>query len=185
MHMDLRIVKTRQNIENSLLELLDTKEFKDITIQDILDKALINRSTFYRHYKDKYDLIEQIAAKYIDHAREYLNHRFHSENVELLSVVRAIYDYLYQDRVVITKLWNIKEQHLHFYQDTHNFLKEYCFAYLLKSRKDLQTVMADYYSMLYAVNVLATVQWLYADNHISQVDNAIDTLNIFLRKIST
>ena len=56
---DLRIIKTRRLIRDAFVELLDIKGFSRITISDIADRAMINRSTFYLHYTDKYDLLQQ------------------------------------------------------------------------------------------------------------------------------
>ena len=42
---DLRVIKTKANIKNTFIELLLKKDFTQITIQNILDQALINRST--------------------------------------------------------------------------------------------------------------------------------------------
>ena len=53
--VDLRIKKTKLAIEVALLKLLETKQFQDITIQNIAEEAMINRTTFYSHYMDKYD----------------------------------------------------------------------------------------------------------------------------------
>ena len=39
------------------------KDFSKITVQNLLNEALINRSTFYKHYKDKYDVAEQLCEK--------------------------------------------------------------------------------------------------------------------------
>lgn len=54
---DLRIVKTKKILFNSLLNLMKTKNFEKIKISDICEEALINRSTFYAHYDDKYELL--------------------------------------------------------------------------------------------------------------------------------
>ena len=54
---DLRIIKTKKVLFNSLLSLMKEKNFEKIKISDICDEALINRSTFYAHYEDKYDLL--------------------------------------------------------------------------------------------------------------------------------
>ena len=56
---DLRIIKTRRLIRDAFVELLEIKGFNGITISDIADRAMINRSTFYLHYTDKYDLLQQ------------------------------------------------------------------------------------------------------------------------------
>ena len=53
---DLRIVKTQNALYNSLIKLIKDKPFEEIKVADICNDALVNRSTFYAHYSDKYDL---------------------------------------------------------------------------------------------------------------------------------
>jgi len=53
---DLRVIKTRNALYGALLELMKEKSFEEIRVSDICDKALVNRSTFYAHYTDKYEL---------------------------------------------------------------------------------------------------------------------------------
>ena len=55
---DLRIVKTKKVLFDTLLKLMRQKNFDKIKISDICDEALINRSTFYAHYEDKYELLD-------------------------------------------------------------------------------------------------------------------------------
>jgi len=62
---DLRTIKTLHTIENSLMQLLFQKKFKNITIDEIAKMAVINRSTFYLHYHDKYDLLDDLVNKKI------------------------------------------------------------------------------------------------------------------------
>ena len=54
---DLRVIKTKKNLYESLIELMQEKRFEKIKVSDICNKALINRSTFYSHYEDKYELL--------------------------------------------------------------------------------------------------------------------------------
>ena len=54
---DLRIIKTNKILFDALLKLMKKKNFEKIKISDICEKALINRSTFYAHYEDKYELL--------------------------------------------------------------------------------------------------------------------------------
>lgn len=54
---DLRVIKTRKLIYQTLLELMKEKTFEEIKVSDICSKAMINRSTFYAHYEDKYELL--------------------------------------------------------------------------------------------------------------------------------
>ncbi|WP_332633513.1 TetR/AcrR family transcriptional regulator [Halalkalibacter flavus] len=60
---DPRILRTRKLIMDSFIELSGKKEFKDITIKDITNEAMINRATFYYHFEDKYDLLEKVLSE--------------------------------------------------------------------------------------------------------------------------
>ncbi len=54
---DLRIQRTRKLLQQALFELTVEQSFATITVRDIAKRAMVNRSTFYRHYLDKYDLL--------------------------------------------------------------------------------------------------------------------------------
>lgn len=60
MKTDARIRYTKMVVRDSLLKLLTNKSIKEITVKEICDLAQINRATFYSHYQDMYDLLEQI-----------------------------------------------------------------------------------------------------------------------------
>jgi AcrR family transcriptional regulator len=53
---DPRPARTRDRLGDALVELLLAKPFDDITVQEVLDRAQVSRSTFYEHYRDKNDL---------------------------------------------------------------------------------------------------------------------------------
>lgn len=59
--VDLRVVKTKRLLYATLLELMKEKTFEEIKVSDICNKALVNRSTFYSHYQDKYDLFSELV----------------------------------------------------------------------------------------------------------------------------
>ena len=56
--VDLRIIKTKNSLYTALLDLMKEKQFEEIKVADICAKALVNRSTFYSHYEDKYELLQ-------------------------------------------------------------------------------------------------------------------------------
>jgi AcrR family transcriptional regulator len=56
---DLRIRRTRKLFIQALIELTIENGFSTITVQDLANRAMVNRATFYRHYLDKYDLLDQ------------------------------------------------------------------------------------------------------------------------------
>jgi AcrR family transcriptional regulator len=59
---DPRIRRTRQLLQTALMQLLGSKGFDDISVQDITDVATVNRATFYDHYADKFALLEALIA---------------------------------------------------------------------------------------------------------------------------
>jgi AcrR family transcriptional regulator len=54
--MDRRARRTRDALGDALIDLMQERSFKSITVQDVLDRAEVGRSTFYTHYRDKDDL---------------------------------------------------------------------------------------------------------------------------------
>jgi len=53
---DRRVGRTRELLQNSLIELISEREYDTITIQDIVDRANVGRTTFYLHYNSKDEL---------------------------------------------------------------------------------------------------------------------------------
>lgn len=64
--MDRRIKKTKNEIKRALLEASTNKGMEQVTVQDIIDRADINRATFYYHYRDKKDLITSIESETLE-----------------------------------------------------------------------------------------------------------------------
>ncbi len=63
---DIRILKSKRDLRNGLLSLIGKSAFDKITVNDICDASMINRMTFYKHYKDKYDLLDDCIKYTLD-----------------------------------------------------------------------------------------------------------------------
>ncbi|EPR27889.1 Transcriptional regulator, TetR family protein [Geobacillus sp. WSUCF1] len=68
--IDRRIVKSQEAIKKAVVELMAEKPFDDITIQEIADRANVNRGTVYLHYTDKYDLLDKLIEEHMDNLRQ-------------------------------------------------------------------------------------------------------------------
>jgi AcrR family transcriptional regulator len=53
---DRRVQRTRKILQDALVELILEKGFDKVTVQDVIERANIGRSTFYSHFKDTEDL---------------------------------------------------------------------------------------------------------------------------------
>ena len=60
---DRRIRYTRYALQNALIACMQQKPFNRITVREICETADINRSTFYMHYKDIYELLDEIEEQ--------------------------------------------------------------------------------------------------------------------------
>lgn len=90
--MDRRILKTRQSIMNAFTDLLIEKGFEKITINDVAERANINRGTVYLHYVDKFDLLDKCIETYVELL---LNHCDNSADTKLnASAFQSMFEYL-------------------------------------------------------------------------------------------
>ncbi|USS87303.1 TetR/AcrR family transcriptional regulator [Fructilactobacillus hinvesii] len=67
MATDRRVVKTRTAIASSFKRLLESTDLENITIKMICDEANIGRKTFYLHFADKYELMDQFLNFHLKH----------------------------------------------------------------------------------------------------------------------
>lgn len=63
---DARVRRTRDALGDALVALMQEKPFDTITVQDVLDRADVSRSTFYTHYSDKDDLLMSDAEEFFE-----------------------------------------------------------------------------------------------------------------------
>lgn len=65
MGIDRRIRKTKKTLKASLISLMQRKDFREISITDIVELADLNRGTFYKHYQYKEELLEEVMEDVI------------------------------------------------------------------------------------------------------------------------
>ena len=87
--LDRRVIRTRNLLREAFLELMNEQQFQQMTVQDITDRAMINRATFYAHFEDKYALFDYIIkTQFQDHLEQTMPHAKHlsADNLRLLSL---------------------------------------------------------------------------------------------------
>ncbi|MEW9031593.1 MAG: TetR/AcrR family transcriptional regulator C-terminal domain-containing protein [Planifilum fimeticola] len=63
---DLRVRRTRRLLWEAFMAELSERSFEEITVKGICERAMVHRTTFYKHYQDKYDLLEQGIRQIFD-----------------------------------------------------------------------------------------------------------------------
>ena len=84
---DRRIVKTKRAFHTSLIELMDELGFDGFTVNDLCERAEINRGTFYNHYHDKEDVLASMEDQFFSEISEYSEKL---KKTSLLQVTRCI-----------------------------------------------------------------------------------------------
>ena len=60
---DRRVSRTRARLRQSLIELLQEKDIRKISVTELAERADVNRGTFYSHYQDLYDMVLQLQEE--------------------------------------------------------------------------------------------------------------------------
>ena len=93
---DLRVVKTKIRLYETLISLLKEKPFEEIKVSDICEKSLINRSTFYAHYSDKYELFDSYIKDLKDELNNQLdkNKEIHNTKEYYLETIKTFLEHI-------------------------------------------------------------------------------------------
>lgn len=79
MKTDARVKYTRMVIRNAFLELLKEKPVSKITVKEICERSEINRATFYKHYRDPFNLLEKLEEEMLAHIHEMLSKKAYTD----------------------------------------------------------------------------------------------------------
>jgi AcrR family transcriptional regulator len=141
---------TRMVLRESLMESMKEKPIAKITIKELCEKADINRTTFYAHYRDQYDLLKQIEEETLGSIDAMLNKYDNKHNKrEILKMIEEILEFIAGNsaslRVLLSENGDIgfqKKMFRHFLQkdqvmkyfpgkSIREETKEYWYAYII------------------------------------------------------
>ncbi len=92
---DRRIKITKMAIKESLIELMQSNPISKISVKTICEAADINRSTFYAHYCDQYDLLNQLQREIMSDIKAHVfSVRFMEQSGEAISVIIQVLEYV-------------------------------------------------------------------------------------------
>ena len=169
-HSDLRIIKTHLAIQNAFVDLLEEKPFDKIQAQEIIEKALINRTTFYRYYSGKSDLVGKLIKEIKAEYQSILKQRFESDN--LVRFMQIIGNRLLEKRRLILALWKIKTPRHHLYDDMHALLKNAFIAHAKQIKSDDKNW--DYQAHIFATIALESHRYYFKKGEILKIPQVFD-----------
>jgi len=159
---DLRVLKTKASLQESLIELLQDKELDKISISELCKKANVNRGTFYLHYQDVAELFEEYFHNMTEDLRiayyePYLLTHYKIEN--LSSDMIRIFHHVEKYKKFYKIVFNRKTPMIYYYQ-----LFEIIRNYLIDSITEYNSQYKEY-SASYQANAIIglVIQWVQND----------------------
>lgn len=163
---DLRVIKTLRQIDDALLECLMQTSFQKITVEMLCHSALINRSTFYKYYIDKYDLLENYLTRTLSEFQEHVNVEFinaspsNIHNAAYTTVFHNILDFIFSKKREYLILWRavIDRQ---IYNEMIKIIHDNIMNAMNKQTSVTSEKMKyiDLYAYLFASNMMSLVHW--------------------------
>nr|WP_202080446.1 TetR/AcrR family transcriptional regulator [Caldalkalibacillus salinus] len=92
--LDRRKKYTRMVLKDSLMSLLKEKQISSVTVKELCERADINRSTFYSHYSDPYDLLYSIEEEMIEDINETFSQYNYTKEEEALQMTEVMLEYI-------------------------------------------------------------------------------------------
>ena len=159
---DRRVLRTRQMLREAFLVLLKEKGFDALSVQEITDRANLGRATFYLHYRDKSELLEEcmeaLAADFISRMRGFPPDQW---DITDLAPLIAIFSYAREQsdlyRVVMSgQAGLVASRRLHVLIAEHT---RYNWEKKMEREHILLTVPLDFLCNYFAGSLLALVFW--------------------------
>ncbi|WP_439873507.1 TetR/AcrR family transcriptional regulator [Bacillus mycoides] len=113
--IDLRVIKTQRAIKNTFIQLIEEVGFEKVNVRKLIERAEVNRSTFYLHYQDKYDLLNKIEDELLEGLKQIIMDTALTKTVEQnstsdsrLEKMNKVAYYLFDNKKIIRLLTSDK-----------------------------------------------------------------------------
>lgn len=175
-NVDLRIRRTQKLLIDAIMSLLREKSFNEIHISDICDKAMVHRTTFYKHFEDKYDLL--------NHAMNKLLESFEKKIIEFNEIEEPRQYYLDLFRVILEHMSKNKEMYIIGLSDSKNdsaikILQNIVTRYItLRLEQDRLngvtfTIPIQIFAVFYASSVINLSNWWIQEGMSISIDDVV------------
>lgn len=112
---DRRVRRTRKRLQAALAQLLREKKLKDITVRELTELADVNRGTFYSHYRDLYDMREQMEREVLEQLSEVLAaYDAESAQGKLMPILTAVFSFVLDNQEVFATILGHGDEELFF-----------------------------------------------------------------------
>ena len=173
---DLRVVKTLDSIDKSLLINLKKLPFNKITVYALCKEARINRTTFYKHYCDKYELLDNFIARILAEFKEKNDVVFVDAQPDTINEdqyklpFRKTVDFIVSKKEIYEILWTAQIDR-NIFDEMVETISESIISKRIQKNPAIRTDQERFFkeslfANLFAYNHLVAVRWWFANDFI-------------------
>ncbi|WP_343031609.1 TetR/AcrR family transcriptional regulator [Metabacillus lacus] len=157
--MDRRKQYSRMVLKESLIELLQKKSISSITIKELCVKADINRSTFYAHFSNQYELLSTIEDEFIEDLVETLTQYHFPKEEDSLLMTEKFFDFI-ADNSEVCQILLSENTDIHFQKKGMNITQQFIFKdWINEMKMDKDTY--EYINLfIVSGSIYVTKNWL-------------------------
>jgi len=173
--MDRRILLSKMMLQEALIKILEQKKLSEISVLELCEKANVNRTTFYKYYRDISDLLDEIKAEFVVELANILKmYNMKEDNDKAITKIML----LLKEKGKYAKVLLGKNVNQAFLDDLYPyFIKK---SSLNKDSKKNKAVIDGYFIMLYYGSIGLIRNWLNNDFNLS-----IEEITEIIKNIST
>ena len=124
---DRRVRKTKKSLKDGLAKLMLEKSMNDISVKELTEYVDLNRGTFYLHYKDIFDMVEQVENEMLQELKTVMNsHSTKEINCKPLPLLADAFIFLKENAPMCTVLLSTNGD-IAFVKKLKDVVREKCF----------------------------------------------------------
>ena len=128
---DTRIKRTKKLLKEGLTQLILQKSIKKISVRELADLVEINRGTFYLHYKDIYDLVDQIENELCERFEQILSETNCTTTSDTFTVFKCVCEFLDENKQICHALLSDNGD-INFLLKIRAIISKTCFSHMTK-----------------------------------------------------
>lgn len=184
--LDLRIRRTHKLLFDALKSLLTEKAFEDIHISDICNKAMVHRTTFYKHFEDKYHLLDFLLRQIMTDFEEKSIVQAPSINSReyYINLIRLLFEHMQENK----KLYSVG---LLNNSSTIKLLKKLIIECINSSLENNVanginlTIPIPIISEFYSAAAVNLARWWLENNMPISIDEMVEYVDLMINKLDT
>lgn len=180
--MDYRADRMNTLIVNTFFDYLETEDFSNLTVGKLSEAARINRSTFYRHFEDKYQLRDYVVDNIVSYFTTNLDVNFLNidicQDFQYTNILKNSLKKFFTKKRELEILWNQPLLGRNVFEEMVNAGAEKLEREILtlKNISSEKKKFADWYSKLLINNMLVTIRWWFSHSNLVTADQVSDMM---------